>query len=131
MASRNSARHQQYIPPFEAPIPLCKQKKHSRTLRHAMSCALGRGIGNGGVDTRKAGRCFFTTPPSHCATVMPLVRDHFMELMNRGMRTSREERAKAIANQKIAPTKKYIHQAIPIATPKATLARKSRANNKA
>lgn len=96
-------------------------KKHSHTLRHAMSCALGRGIGNGGVDTRKAGRCFFTTPPSHCATVMPLVRDHFMELMNRGMRTSRQERAKAIANQKIAPTKKYIHQAIPIAIPKLPL----------
>ena len=100
-----------------APTPLCNQKKHSRTLRHAMSCALGRGIGNGGVDTRKAGRCFFTTPPSHCATVMPLVTDHFMELINRqgqkcflfwGMRTSREERAKAIANQKIAPAKKYI-----------------------
>ena len=72
-------------------MPLYKPKNVPGTLRHAMSCALGRGIGNGGVDTRKAGRCFFTTPPSHCATVMPLVRDHFMELMNRGMRTSREE----------------------------------------
>ena len=40
-------------------------------FRHAISIGLGRVMGNGGAETRKVGRCCFTTGPSHCATVMP------------------------------------------------------------
>ena len=129
MASRNSARHQQYL--FLRHLcPFTNQKMFPDLETCNVLCA-------GSRDRKWWGRYqegwkmflhHSTITLRHCDASR---EGPFHGAHEQGHEDQQGGRAKAIANQKIATTKKYIHQAIPIATPKATLARKSRANNKA